>query len=523
MAAYDKTCSEFIINGFRQGFSLCYDGPYKKYRCKNLKSACENPTVVWEKINKEIIAGRVAGPFSLPPFENFRVSPIGLVPKKEPGEFQLIHHLSYPPGDSVNDNIDPSFCSVQYTKFDNAVKIVQKLGRGALLGKADIRSAFRLIPLADKDFPQVGFMHDGLYFYDKMLPFGCSISCAIFEKFATCLQWIIRKNCPCGEIDHYLDDFIFGGQANSNHCLEIMKTFFGYCMKLGIPVAEEKTVWPTTVMVFLGLELDSLLMQVRIPHDKIEQLIGIIKTVLAHKQSVTLKEMQSLLGSLNFVCRAVAPGRPFCRRLINSTCGVTKSYHHIKIKSGMRKDLSMWLKFLSDFNGISMFNDSFWSFNTDICLHTDSSAATGHGFGAMFGSQWTIGIWPQYWHDSGLTSDITILEFYPILVAVHVWGRQLANKKVLFKCDNQAVVNIINNQTSKSDRVMVLVRAFTLQCLKLNIVFRAEHVPGSKNLITDSLSRLQMEKFRQLAPNADKHPQIVPDQLWSIFNEGPID
>ena len=189
----------------------------------------------------------------------------------------------------------------------------------------------------------------------------------------------------------------------------------------------------------------------------------------------------------------------------------------------MRKDLSMWLKFLGDFNGISMFTDSFWSFNTDICLHTDSSAATGHGFGAMFGSQWTIGIWPQEWHDNGLTSDITILEYFPILVAVHIWGRQLANKKVLFKCDNQAVVNIINNQTSKSDRVMVLVRAFMLQWLKLNIVFMAEHVPGSKNLITDSLSRLQMEKFRKLAPNADKHLQIVPEQPWSIFNEGPID
>ena len=167
-----------------------------------MRSACENLNIVWEKINNEIIAGRVAGPFSLPPFENFRVSPIGLVPKKEPSEFRLIHHLSYPPGDSVNDNIDPSFCSVQYTKFDNAVKIVQKLGKGALLGKADIRSAFRLISLASKDFPQVGFMHDGFYFYDKMLPFGCSISCAIFEKFAPCLQWIIRKNCPCGIIDH---------------------------------------------------------------------------------------------------------------------------------------------------------------------------------------------------------------------------------------------------------------------------------------------------------------------------------
>jgi hypothetical protein len=454
----------------------------------------------------------------MPPFKTFRISPIGLVPKKEPGEYRLIHHLSYPPGDSVNDNIDPSLCSVQYTKFDNAVKMIQNLGKGALLGKTDIRSAFRLIPLTDSDYPLVGFMHEGLYFYDKMLPFGCSISCAIFEKFASGLQWITRKNCKNGELDHYLDDFIFGGNANSEHCLEIMISFLNTCRKLGVPVADEKTVWPTPVIVFLGLEVDSLLMQVRIPEEKIKQLTCIIQNVLAHRQSVKLREMQSLLGSLNFICRAIAPGRPFCRRLIDSTCGISKPYHHIRIKPGMREDLKMWLSFLADFNGISMFNDRFWSFSTDLCLYTDSSAAQGHGFGAIFGSQWAMGTWPQSWHDMGLTDDITILEYFPILVAVHIWGKHLVNKQVLFKSDNQAVVNIINSQTSKSEKVMVLVRAFTLQCLRCNIVFRAEHVPGTSNLIADSLSRLQMDKFRKLAPNANQYPTPVPDQLLNIFS-----
>jgi hypothetical protein len=185
----------------------------------------------------------------------------------------------------------------------------------------------------------------------------------------------------------------------------------------------------------------------------------------------------------------------------------------------MREDLKMWLNFLVGFNGTSMFNDAFWSFNTDICLYTDSSAAKGHGFGAVFDTQWALGIWPDSWHDTGLTNDITILEYFPILVAIYIWGEELSNKKVLFKCDNQAVVNIINKQTSKSEKIMVLVRAFTLQCLRSNILFRAEHVPGAHNLMADSLSRFQLDKFRQLAPNSQPHPRLVPEQVWNIFSE----
>ena len=214
------------------------------------------------------------------------MSPIGLVPKREPGEYRWIHHLSYPPGESLNDNIDPALCSIHYTKFDNPVKMVKKLGCGALLAKADIRSAFRLIPLAEEDFPLVGFSHGESYFFDRMLPFGASISCAIFEKFACALQWIVRTNCAYGELAHYLDDFIFGGKMGSDDCLLLLQTFYNSCKKLGVPVAEEKTVWPTPVLIFLGLELDSSLMQVRIPLSKITQLIGYMKNVLEHKKSV---------------------------------------------------------------------------------------------------------------------------------------------------------------------------------------------------------------------------------------------
>ncbi|MES9882772.1 MAG: hypothetical protein ABW185_18040, partial [Sedimenticola sp.] len=76
-------------------------------------------------------------------------------------------------------------------------------------------------------------------------------------------------------------------------------------------------------------------------------------------------------------------------------------------------------------------------------------------------------------------------------------------------------------QTSKSEQIMVMVRALTLKCLQHNIVLKAEHIPGYTNNITDSLSRFQMTRFRELAPNAEQEPEPMPTQLWSIFSREP--
>ncbi|XP_056384123.1 polycystic kidney disease protein 1-like 3 [Hyla sarda] len=63
----------------------------------------------------------MAGPFESPPLPGLQVSPLSLVPKKEPNKFRLIHHLSHPSGESVNDGIDTAVCAVSYTSFDAAL------------------------------------------------------------------------------------------------------------------------------------------------------------------------------------------------------------------------------------------------------------------------------------------------------------------------------------------------------------------------------------------------------------------
>lgn len=515
LSHYKSAEASELLNGFTNGFSLHYTGLRVDSLADNLRSAKQNPEIVRQRIQSEVSAGRVAGPFITRPLPNLRISPLGLVPKKVPGEFRLIHHLSYPSGCSLNDFIDPALCTVQYTSFDEAIYMVQDLGQGCLLGKSDIKSAFRLLPVAPEDFDQLGFCFDDKYFFDKAMPFGCSISCNTWEKFARFLEFCVSRHANRGELLHYLDDFLFGGRKGTDECHHIMDTFVTTMNNLGVPIAADKTEGPTCVICFLGLEIDSEEMVIRLPMSKVKEIVERIQDILK-KEKVTLKQMQSLIGVLNFACRAVVPGRPFCRRLINSICGLTKPFHHLRLSKGMRQDLQLWLCFFEGFNGISVFHDRYWVFNEDVQLFTDSAASLG--FGAFYAGKWTYAAWPQSWLELGITNDITVLELFPLVVALHIWGEELRNKKICFRCDNIAVVHIVNTMTSKSDRIMVLLRALTLVCLRLNIVVKATHVSGVKNKLADALSRLQILKFHTLAPDAEPMPDQVPDHLWEIFN-----
>ena len=162
----------------------------------------------------------------------------------------------------------------------------------------------------------------------------------------------------------------------------------------------------------------------------------------------------------------------------------------------------MWKQFFIKFNGIAVFHDRFWVSNEDVQLFTDSAAGEGLGFGIYFAGAWACAKWPDDWHTSGYTADITVLELFPIMIALFIWGEQLRDKKICFRSDNEAVCHILSSMTSRSDRVMVLLRNITKRCMKLNIALRCQHISGIFNSICDALSRFDQEKFRSLAPEA---------------------
>lgn len=518
---YDKVDAELLADGFQNGFTIEYAGPRVAFESPNLKSAYDHKTQLLEKINKEISLGRLAGPFDSPPFKNLRVSPVGLVPKSD-GGWRMITHLSYPHGTSINDGIDNQFCTVQYTSFDKVTDMIYSLGRSALIAKRDLKSAYRILPIRVQDYPLLGIKIDNKYYVDKFLPMGLSQSAFLFEKFSTFLHWLVTKRAGESSMDHLLDDFLMAGRKESGICEVLVQIFEDVCKELGVPIAIEKSVNPTTIMVFLGLEIDTNEMSVRIPSHKIVELSSLIQIFLNRKK-VSLRELQSLVGKLNFFGQAIRSSRAFIRRFYDAMTPLKKPYHMLRLSREMKDDLSIWLSFLENFNGVTYIPDQVWFTDETLHLFTDSAGGAYMGAACILNKQWCFFPWPPEWADHSVLRDLTFLEMVPVVMAIQLWGGFLQNKKIKLFIDNEALVQVLNKQTSKSKRVMQLVRVFVLCCMQHNIIFRAIHIRSECNNVADAISRRQWERFRQAAPEADQDPTALPHSFLLMISNLKLD
>ena len=124
---------------------------------------------------------------------------------------------------------------------------------------------------------------------------------------------------------------------------------------------------PTQVLSFLGYELDSVKMEVRLPSDKLKKCLSLIQEFLT-KPKFTLKTLQSIICTLIFACAVVLPGRAFLRRLIDLTTGVSKPHFFIRITREVREHLHMWAEFLANFNGRTIFIAEQWLSSTSLNL-----------------------------------------------------------------------------------------------------------------------------------------------------------
>ena len=262
-AKYDEKETKYLTQGFRNGFSLQFEGDRQVTKtAPNLKLRIGSPIQLWNKVMVEVQKGRYAGPFDKVPFKHYIQSPIGLVPKDKGTKTRLIFHLSYPrTGDSVNSQIPKEYCSVQYPEFDQAVKMCILAGKDCFMGKSDMSAAFRNVRMSKDDWALMVMKAkspiDGkwYYFVDKCKPFGSLISCAIFQHFSNAVAFLVTFRTKKKALN-YLDDFFFTALLKMC-CDGQLETFLKVCHEINFPVALEKTCWGDTLMVFLGLLIDS--------------------------------------------------------------------------------------------------------------------------------------------------------------------------------------------------------------------------------------------------------------------------
>ena len=155
-----------------------------------------------------------------------------------------------------------------------------------------------------------------LFFTDLALPFGLRSAPFIFNSIADMVEWILRVDYAVRYLLHYLDDFLSLGPAGSSAYADSVMVARSVFSRLGLPLHPSKCEGPSPVLIFIGIELNSLTQTARLPHDK---LVGILEFLYqwAPKKWFTRKELESLIGSLHHVTEVVPPGRTFLRRMID--------------------------------------------------------------------------------------------------------------------------------------------------------------------------------------------------------------
>ena len=517
----DRAFTRYIIAGLTYGFRIGFNrqAPLSS-AASNMHSANLHPEVISVYLQKETSLGRMLGPFP-PSFTvpELHINRFGVIPKgHNTVKWRLITDLSFPPGRSVNDGVAAELCSLTYTTVDQVAEVVVSLGKAAMMAKIDIESAYRLIPVHPHDRPLQAVQWLGQIYIDTMLPFGLRSAPKIFNAVADAFHWHLRQQ-GIRHILHYLDDFIIIAPPNSPQCKSDLSTLMHVAGTLGIPIASHKTEGPATSLTFLGIEVDTVAGELRLPRDKLQRLKDLL-VQWGNRKVCTRKELESLIGLLNHACKVVRSGHSFLHRMIDLLHARSHAHHVstqtlIRLNMGFRADLAWWQGFVEEWNGTSFLHTP-----RDLpSLHVASDASGHWGCGAWWGAAWL----QMEWSATTSTLPIAVKELLPILIGSAIWGQAWSYHRVVWHCDNQAVVSCLRSRTSRHPILMHLLRNLVYIEALSGFYIAAEYIDTHANHIADDLSRNRVSSFLLKVPQASPTPTSVPAPLVDLLLDHQAD
>ncbi|XP_053383791.1 uncharacterized protein LOC128549997 [Mercenaria mercenaria] len=225
-------------------------------------------------------------------------------------------------------------------------------------------------------------------------------------------------------------------------------------------------------------------MTMEITPERLEEITKLI-TIWLEKETASLKEVQQLLGKLNFIGACVKPSRIFVSRLLNWLRELYErdALQQSHIPSEVKKDLLWWNEFLSLYNGVSLMSLGDWSepdqiFSSDSCLESCGGYWEGNYFHVQF---------PVYILDKNL--HIGALEMLSLVVCLHLWGSNFKHRRIIVLCDNLSVCIALNTGKARCSFLQSCLREVCFIAAINEFEIRAQHILTSENRIADCLSR----------------------------------
>ena len=331
---------------------------------------------------------------------------------------------------------------------------------------------------------------------DNRLCFGLRCVPNIFNALSIFIVKI-ANSLGAVRVVNYLDDFLVISDSPEG-CLAARDIVTSTIALLGFNVSWKKVTPPSQVTTFLGITIDSHLMELSLPWAKVEKLKTAIDCVIA-KGSATKKELESIGGLVSHCSYVVRGGRTFSRRIFDLSASYSRNSKAIPLNDAIRADLSWWLNFCECFNGRACIIK-------DLCpipLYSDSSFK---GFGAWMGLDWLAGCWLE--QDLPLAFDfgcshkceppvfdtapknINVLELWPVVLGIRRWGPFFKNCYLHMVTDNMQVLAMLCTGRSANKMCMSWLREIFWMCFIWNIDITSSYIKSADNHLADALSRL---------------------------------
>lgn len=433
-------------------------------------------------ISKELDHKAVLGPFQRDPFQPWvRYSPIMTRPKRDSDQRRVILDLSFPKSRAVNDGIaiENHFgLNISYTLptiQDFASRLIEQ-GDNAYMWKVDLRRAYQQLRADPLDAPLLGMKVGSDIYIDLCPPFGCRSSAAICQKMANALVYIMNKKGFF--LLAYLDDF-GASYASKKQAEDSFQTFVNLAARLGLSLAQEKSVPPTHVMEWLGYTVDSRNMSIKIPHQKLQAILQDCKAWL-NKTRANKKTIQEIVGRLLYISNCVLPGRKFTSRILG-TLRAMEDKQWTTLTPEFKADLRWFAAYAEASNGLYLISPSRPQFN----IECDASLLGAGGNSATQCYQWTFT--PQH---IKAYSIIHHLEAINVLVAIRTLvPKDLSPHEIVVWTDNLASAWALHTGRTKDTILAACAREIWLMASVDNHTISIKHKPGSDIPLADALSR----------------------------------
>ena len=528
----DQPLVQNFLRGLQEGFPVGYKGPSASYEPPPRTYSDQEFHDIRSEFLAEVALGRMAGPFtSLPttgPYSNFqRINPTFLIPKRDSNKMRRIEHLSFPPGNSVNDHICNHDFPVDFTSIDRISHQIQNSPRGSFVSCVDIESAYRHIPIHPVDAPLFCFRIRDEYYIQLRAGFGCTSLPGIFDTATHLVSYIILHH---SKIDQYpdsgfthvealLDDYSCWHSERAMHDEHLLnlehQRLLQIFHEIGFPLATHKIQPPATTFTAMGATFNTIDQSVSIPPEKLQRYLLKINSIFPPNFSydntthirARIKTIRSICGALVYVCSICYTGRTrlyylfqCLRAAENRAYSVLgNSARSLKRFPGMLDFVHLNLEAIHD---LRWWQSILPSLPPCLILRRRIQPRDLSSIPTFYtdASGWGIGGWTKAsdgehyyfsipWSRNGKGCHSTYGELFACVVAAHLWDHNWKYQQVRWMTDCEAHVTGLFRIRTKAPRLLPLHDQIDLRSALGCYQYSPDHIAGVDNTIADELSR----------------------------------